>query len=196
VVKRVFDVVVAVVGLALFAPVLAAVAMAIKIDSPGPALYRGVRTGRFGRPFRMYKFRTMVVDADKCGGTSTGKGDPRVTRVGAVLRRYKLDELPQLCNVLRGEMSIVGPRPEVEEYTRLYDARERVILSVRPGITDYASIRFRHLDEELGSFDVDRVYAETVRPVKNRLRIAYVERQSFLEDLKLIGLTVARIVRR
>ena len=194
--KRTFDVVAALIGLIVLGPVFIVIAMLVKLSSHGPALYQGVRTGRNGRPFKMLKFRTMIVGADKAGGTSTGQEDPRVTSIGWVLRRYKLDELPQLINVLWGEMSIVGPRPEVEEYTRLYDEREQIILSVRPGLTDYASIHFINLAETLGSKDVDRVYAEEIRPIKNQLRVKYVQERSFWVDLKIILKTLRRILAR
>jgi lipopolysaccharide/colanic/teichoic acid biosynthesis glycosyltransferase len=194
--KRAFDVSAAGLGFALLTPVLLIIAIAVRIDSSGPVFYRGLRTGRFGKPFLIYKFRTMVANAESLGGTSTGKADPRITRLGRLLRRYKVDELPQLLNVIRGDMSIVGPRPEVEEYTRLYDKHEEVILTVRPGITDYASVRFRNLDEVLGTEDVDRVYAERIRPIKNELRIKYVLDRSFLTDMAIIARTVLSIVCR
>jgi len=135
------------------------------------------------------------MNAEAIGGPSTGKDDPRVTRVGRFLRRYKLDELPQLLNVLRGEMSIVGPRPEVPQYTALYEGDELLILTVRPGITDYASVEFAQLSEVLGSDDPDRMYEERVRPIKNALRVKYVKEQSLVVDLKIIALTVARLLR-
>lgn len=192
-VKRAFDLVVATAGLVVLSPLFLLIALAVRVSSPGPALYLGVRTGRGGVPFRMMKFRTMVVNAERLGGPSTGKGDPRVTAVGAVLRRYKLDELPQLLNVIRGEMSLVGPRPEVPQYTAEYTGDELLILTVRPGITDFASLEYADLAEALGTEDVDRVYEERVRPVKNLLRIRYVREANFWVDLKLIGLTLARV---
>lgn len=179
----------------MLAPVLITIAVAIKLTSPGPVFYRGVRTGLHGKPFRIFKFRTMVVNAEKVGGPSTGKDDPRITSVGGFLRRYKLDELPQLLNVISGEMSLVGPRPEVPQYTAEYQGEELLILTVRPGITDYASIKFSRLDEVLGSEEPDRVYEEKVRPVKNALRIKYVKEQSFFGDIALIFSTIFRICR-
>ncbi|HYX29719.1 MAG TPA: sugar transferase, partial [Pyrinomonadaceae bacterium] len=137
-VTRLFDIIVSLLGLIFLAPVLIMIAVAVKLDSRGPVFYRGKRTGRDGVPFRIFKFRTMILDADQMGGSSTAARDFRVTRVGHFLRRYKLDELPQLLNVLKGEMSIVGPRPELEEHTSVYTEEERVALTVRPGITDYA----------------------------------------------------------
>src|SRR5205823_13900600 len=131
-VKRLFDAALAAVAIAVFSPVLAAIALAIRFGSPGPVFYRGVRIGRGGRPFRIVKFRTMVVDADRIGGPSASDRDPRITRVGRVLRKRKLDELPQFFNVLVGDMSFVGPRPEVQQYVDMYTPEERAILTVRP----------------------------------------------------------------
>ncbi len=193
--KRIFDLIAASLGALALAPVYIALALAVKLTSPGPVFYRGIRTGLHGKPFRIYKFRTMVVDAEKVGGPSTGKDDPRITPIGGFLRRYKLDELPQLFNVISGEMSLVGPRPEVPQYTDEYQGEELLILTVRPGITDYASIKFSRLDEVLGSEDPDRVYEEKVRPVKNALRIKYVKERSFWGDIALIFNTLFRIVR-
>lgn len=193
--KKLFDIIFASLGALALAPVFIAIAAAIKLTSPGPVFYRGVRTGLRGRPFRIFKFRTMVVNAEKVGGPSTGKDDPRITSVGGFLRRYKLDELPQLFNVIGGEMSLVGPRPEVPQYTDEYRGEELLILTVRPGITDYASIKFSRLDEVLGSEEPDRVYEEKVRPVKNALRIKYVKEQSFWGDVSLIFATIFRIFR-
>ncbi len=187
--KRVFDLLIALPALILLAPVLLVTAGAVAITSPGPVLYCGRRVGLHGRPFRIFKFRTMVVDAER-SGTTTAKDDPRVTPLGRFLRRYKLDELPQLFNVLRGDMSFVGPRPEVEEHTREYSPEERQILTVIPGITDYASLHFFHLDEALGSENAHEVYLTRVRAQKNRLRLEYVRRRSFLEDLRIIVRTV------
>jgi lipopolysaccharide/colanic/teichoic acid biosynthesis glycosyltransferase len=196
--KRALDVAVGAAAAAALAPLFLAIAAAVRLDSEGPALYIGRRIGLRGRPFGMFKFRTMIVDAER-HGSSTGKGDPRVTRVGRFLRRYKLDELPQLFNVIRGEMSLVGPRPEVEEHTRDYDAREQLILSVRPGITDYSSLRFVDLADVLGEVDPRRAherYLTEVRSKKNALRLEYVERRSFFEDLRIIAMTVATLARR
>jgi lipopolysaccharide/colanic/teichoic acid biosynthesis glycosyltransferase len=137
----------------------------------------------------------MVLDAETKGGHSTAMNDPRLTRIGKSLRRYKLDELPQLINVLIGEMSVVGPRPQVEKYTSLYNEEEKTILSVRPGLTDYASIRFINLDKILGDEEVDRKYREEIEPEKNRLRLKYVLERSFLVDMKIIVLTVSSLLR-
>ena len=194
-VKRGFDLLAALTLLLFLWPVLLLAAVCIRLDSQGPVFYRAVRIGRGGAPFRMWKFRTMVVDADRLGGTSTGLADARITRVGRWLRAAKIDELPQLFNVVRGEMSIVGPRPEVEEYTRLYAGDELLILSVRPGITDFASLEFSRLAEVRGSGDPDLVYAEQVRPIKNRLRLKYVREASFRTDLAILCRTALKALR-
>jgi lipopolysaccharide/colanic/teichoic acid biosynthesis glycosyltransferase len=187
--KRTFDLLVASLGLLLLSPLLLLVAVAIKLGSPGPVLYRGLRTGRFGKPFHILKFRTMVIDAERLGGTTTGLNDPRVTRTGAFLRKYKLDELPQLINVWRGEMSFVGPRPEVLEYTDKFTTEEQRIFTVRPGITDLASIELIDLQSIVGSEDPDRVFREQVLPRKNLLRLEYVDRQSLLLDIRILAKT-------
>jgi len=192
--KRFFDIVISMIGLLLLSPLLLVVSIAVRLDSPGPVIYRAVRTGLHGRPFVMYKFRTMVKNADKIGGGSTGSKDPRVTRVGHYLRRYKLDELPQLLNVLKGDMSLVGPRPELPMYTSLYKGEELLILTVKPGITDYASLQFRELSEVLGDQDPDRVYEERVMPIKNALRVKYVKEHSLWVDAKILMSTVARVI--
>lgn len=192
--KRPFDLAAALLAIVVLSPLLAIVALLVKLTSRGPVLHRSLRSGRNGTLFRVYKFRSMVPGAEKLGGLSTAKDDPRVTRFGKFLRRAKLDELPQLFNVVRGEMSIVGPRPEFPQYTRQYSDEEKLILTVRPGITDYASIRFRHLDRVLGSEEPDRVYEERIRPIKNALRLQYAKHHNFWLDLALILKTVKAIV--
>jgi lipopolysaccharide/colanic/teichoic acid biosynthesis glycosyltransferase len=194
VMKRFFDLIAAIVGLALLSPFFLIIALLIKLSSTGPVFYRGIRIGLNGQPFRIFKFRTMRPDAELVGSTSTGHNDPRITRIGCWLRPAKVDELPQLINVLKGEMSLVGPRPEVLEHTVEYSEEEQIILSVRPGITDYASIRFYNLNELVGSDDPRRTFVEKYRPEKNRLRVFYVQNQSFCGDIKLIFRTVFRIV--
>lgn len=192
-VKRSVDIFGALFGLALLGPALLMIAAAVKLSSPGPVLYRGVRTGQFGKPFRILKFRSMVVDAEQVGGTTTGKDDPRITPIGGFLRKYKLDELPQLINVLVGEMSLVGPRPEVAEYTDAYTDDEWRILSVRPGITDFASLRFRDLQASVGSDDPDRTFREQVLPEKIALRLKYVDEQSLATDAKILVKTIGAV---
>jgi lipopolysaccharide/colanic/teichoic acid biosynthesis glycosyltransferase len=191
--KRIFDVLFSFVGLLLLSPFFLVIAILIRLDSKGPALYRSLRIGRHGNSFLMWKFRTMQLDSEKRGIT-TGKDDPRVTRVGRTLRKYKIDELPQLVNVLKGDMSLVGPRPDFEEHTSAYRGDEKLILTVRPGITDYASLRFHNLSEVVGSQDPHRVYIEQVREEKNGLRLAYVRRQSLGEDCRILFRTLLRVV--
>ena len=181
------------IGLLVCFPLLLIIALMVRMDSEGNVFYRGVRTGKHGRQFRIFKFRTMVANAEQCGGGSTAKNDPRVTRIGRTLRKYKLDELPQLINVLRGEMSLVGPRPELPCYTQCYRGDELLILSVDPGITDYASIELFQLGDTLGSIDADRIYEERVFPVKNALRIKYVKEQSLAVDMSILICTLGRI---
>lgn len=195
--KRAFDAVVAGVGLVALSPVLAFLALRIKTQSPGPILYRGTRVGMNGEPFHMLKFRTMVVDADKIGGSSTPEDDPRVTPIGKTLRKYKLDELPQLINVLKGDMSFVGPRPQVQWAVDLYTPEEREILKVRPGITDEASLKFSNEAEILkGSKDPDKDYIEKIHPEKMRLSLEYVRNRSFSGDLSIIARTAGTIFKR
>ncbi len=192
--KRCLDFVVALLGAIALSPVLAVVALLVRLDSRGPVLYRGWRAGHMGRPFRIMKFRTMVPDAEQLGGSETPDDDPRITRVGVYLRRFKLDELPQLFNVVLGEMSLVGPRPEVLAEVEAYTSRERTLLVVRPGITDWASIKFHHEGRlMLGSDDPHRVYHEVIRPEKVRLGIAYVEQCSFRVDCGIILRTLVAI---
>lgn len=189
--KRVFDVAASVAGLIVLSPVLLGFAVWIKASDRGSIFYRGVRAGRDGRPFRIYKFRSMVMNAEQLGGSSSPDDDPRITRPGRVLRRYKLDELPQLINVLRGEMSLVGPRPQVLWAVENYDERERRLLSVRPGITDPASIAFRDEGAILaGQGDPDDAYYRLIHPEKVRLSLEYIERMSFRRDLELILATI------
>lgn len=193
-VKRLFDIVAAGLGLLLLWPVLLAAAVWVKLDSPGPALFRQIRVGRLGVPFTIHKFRTMRVAP---GAAITVGADPRITRAGQVLRQTKLDELPQLWDVLRGAMSLVGPRPELPKYVELYPAelRERV-LSVRPGITDPASLAFSHEAELLAAAaDPEREYREVILPAKLRLSADYASRASLLTDLGLILATLRRVLR-
>ena len=168
-------------------PLILGIWARIKLDRDGPAIYAGRRVGMRGREFRMYKFRTMVMNADRIGGPSTPDDDPRLTRTGRFLRRYKLDELPQLVNVLRGDMSFVGPRPQVPDEVAGYTPEEREILSVRPGITDWSSLQFHNEGEILaGHADPDRAYAELIRPEKMRLGLDYARRGTFRDDIDIL----------
>ena len=194
--KRAFDLVLATVGFIALSPVLAVLAAWIRLDSRGPALFRQERIGRYGRPFTMLKFRTMRAEPRSAGPLLTAEVDPRITRAGQFLRRTKLDELPQLINVIRGEMSLVGPRPEVAKYVALYPPGvRRIVLSVRPGITDYAALRYRDESALLGTDDPEAVYVSTILPQKLALYERYVAEQSLATDLRLIILTLRAIVR-
>ncbi len=193
--KRLFDTIASVFGLGSLGLILLCIAQLIKNEDNGPIFYRGLRVGLQGRPFRIYKFRTMVVDAEKLGASSTTNEDQRITRVGRFLRKYKLDELPQLINVLLGEMSIVGPRPEVSRFTDMYTEEEKVILSVRPGITDWASIWNSDEGSILaGAADPDQAYLELIRPTKIKLQLKYVRERSVWTDIKIILLTLLAII--
>ena len=191
--KRLFDIVCAGLGLLLLAPLLLVLAVWIKLDSPGPVLFRQQRVGRHGKPFLIHKFRTMQVKNE--GSQITVGADPRVTRAGLLLRRTKLDELPQLWDVLRGAMSLVGPRPEVPRYVALYPTELReLVLSVRPGITDPASLRFRNESELLAkAADPEREYVEVVMPAKLRAAADYVREATLASDLRLMWRTLATI---
>lgn len=171
-------------------PALLLISIRIKLDRDGPVIYAGRRIGLGGREFRMYKFRTLVPNADKVGGPNTPDDDPRLTRTGRWLRRYKLDELPQLFNVLKGEMSFVGPRPQVPSEVAGYTLEERELLNVRPGITDWASLKFSNEGEILkGHDDPDLAYAELIRPEKMRLGLEYARRGTFRDDLDILAKT-------
>lgn len=189
--KRFIDVACAAAGLLVLSPLMLLIFCLVKLTLPGGTIYAGPRVGRGGKPFHLLKFRTMVLNADQIGGSSTPEDDPRITGIGHVLRRYKLDELPQLVNVLLGEMSLVGPRPQVSWAVELYTEEERALLNVRPGITDYASILFRNEAEILrGSADPDKDYLEKIAPEKIRLGLAYVQNASLRVDIKILLATV------
>lgn len=194
--KRAFDLLGSAIGLVLLSPLLVTIAILIRQCSPGPVFYRGVRVGLNGKLFRIFKFRSMVVDAEKRGAFSTANEDARVTRIGRALRRHKLDELPQLINVLKGEMSFVGPRPEVQRFADIYTQEEKAIMSIRPGITDWASIWNSDEGSILaGAEDPDKAYMELIRPTKIKLQLKYVRDRSFWTDIKIIFLTLLAIVR-
>ena len=189
-----FDIVVAFLGLLLLSPLLFAVALLIKLDSSGPIFFRQERMGMGFRPFYIYKFRTMVQDAPLKGGPLTFGEDPRITRLGRFLRKTKIDELPQLINVLKGEMSFVGPRPEVREFIELFRQDYEEILKIRPGITDLASLTYRHEAELLGqSADPEQEYVNHILPDKLRLAKEYLKRSSFLFDMALILKTLPKL---
>jgi len=195
--KKLFDFLASLIGVIILSPILLIISLAIKLGSPGPILYHSLRIGKSKNPFKVYKFRTLVINADKIGGPSTSDDDPRLTKIGKFLRKYKLDELPQLFNVIKGEMSLVGPRPEVPEYAKLYKDEEQIVFSVKPGITDLASL---WNDDEgailKGSSEPEKTYLEKIRPEKVRLQIKYVKEKSFIGDLKIIFKTLKKILNR
>jgi lipopolysaccharide/colanic/teichoic acid biosynthesis glycosyltransferase len=195
--KRVFDVIVAAVGLLLLTPILLLVSLLIKLDSPGPVFFTQERMGRKFRPFRIYKFRTMVPDAPRLGGKITAGADPRITCIGRYLRWTKVDELPQLLNVLKGDMSVVGPRPEVRQYVELFRSDYEEILQISPGITDLASVYYRHEAELLGRAEnpEDR-YVKEILPEKIKLAKEYLHRSSFCFDIVVLLKTFVAIVKR
>jgi len=194
--KRVVDLAVAALLLVLTLPLFIAIAVAIRINSPGPVFYRGVRVGRYGRSFRQWKFRTMVVNAESIGGSKTCTLDERITGIGRRLRATKLDELPQLFNVIRGDMSLVGPRPMVPAEVERYTPFERMSLTIRPGVTDWASVWFHNEEHELSLADDMHDYYETrIRPEKARLRVAYVRSRSFRVDASIVAQTAFVLLR-
>ena len=193
--KRTFDFLASSLGLCLLSPLFLLVAIAIRLESPGQVFFRQDRVGKDGENFLIYKFRSMVANASEIGPLITTAGDARITRVGRFLRRTKLDELPQLLNVWRGEMSLVGPRPEVPTYVALYDERQREVLSIRPGITDPASIAYADEEEILGgASDPARVYVEEVLPRKLELNLQYIEKMSLHYDVWVIWKTIWKVV--
>lgn len=194
-IKRLFDIIASGCGLLVLCPILLLVAVWIKLDSKGPVFYRQVRVGRYNKDFRIFKFRSMRIGADKGSSVTVGGRDPRVTRSGYFIRKFKLDELPQLMNVLVGDMSLVGPRPEVRHYVNYWTHEQMRVLDVRPGITDPASIKFRNENELLEKAeDPEDYYINVIMQEKIRLYLEYIENASFLYDLKLIFKTFKVIV--
>jgi lipopolysaccharide/colanic/teichoic acid biosynthesis glycosyltransferase len=192
--KRLFDVVASFIGLIILLPLLLCILLWVLFDSRGGIFYRQVRVGRGGIDFKLWKFRTMHPDADKRGLLTVGGRDPRITRAGYYLRKYKLDELPQLLNVLTGDMSLVGPRPEVRKYVSLYTPEQLRVLDVRPGITDYASIEYADENELLAkAADPERTYIEEVMPAKLKLNAKYIAEKGVMKDVRIIWLTVLKI---
>ncbi len=195
-VKRVLDFVFAAVFVVLFSPLLLITAVSVAVCSGFPIFYRAERCGYLGKPFRIFKFRTMIKNADKIGGGTTALNDSRITRIGRFLRKTKLDELANLFNILRGEMSFVGPRPELLQYTNLYSGTEEYILKVRPGITDFSSCMFINLDEIVGSENADEMYEKYVLKNKNALRVKYAAEVSFKTDVKIFFKTLAGVAQK
>lgn len=193
--KRVFDILFVTVGILLLSPLLLGFAIWIRLKDGSPVLFRQERIGLHGHPFRLFKFRTMHLNAESKGQLSIGKRDPRVTDIGQFLRRTKMDELPQLFNILKGDMSLVGPRPEVQRYVALYSDEQREVLNVRPGLTDAASLAFFNESEVLAQAeDPERYYIEEIMPTKLRYNLDYLEERSLLKDLGIIMKTLKRIL--
>jgi lipopolysaccharide/colanic/teichoic acid biosynthesis glycosyltransferase len=195
--KRLFDIFFSLLGLVIFSLILILISLSIKLDSAGPIFYRGERVGMGGKKFRIFKFRTMIDKADQLGGPSTAGDDKRLTKIGVFLKKYQLDELPQLINVFLGQMSFVGPRPEVSQYVEMMTKEEKnIILSVPQGMTDLASLWNFHEGEILqGSQNPEKTYLEKIRPKKLRLQIKYVKEKSFFGDIRIILQTIVKIFR-
>lgn len=193
--KRIFDLICSLLGLLSISLVFLIVAISIKLTSRGPVFFKQKRIGRDGKEFYIYKFRTMIVDAEKKGKQITIGNDSRITSVGRFLRKYKIDELPQLINVVKGDMSLVGPRPEVPRYVALYNKKQKRVLSVRPGITDYASLYYKDENEVLGKVDnPEKYYIDIIMPHKLSLNIEYIEDNNIFKDFKIILKTVKEVI--
>ena len=192
--KRLFDLTISIILIVIVLPLLIVIAIAVKVTSRGDVLYRGLRVGLNNKGFYIFKYRSMVLNAESKGGYSTAMDDQRLTKIGRILRRYKLDELPQLINVVRGEMSLVGPRPQVFYYTDKYKGDQKLILSVKPGITDFASLYFSDMDLILGQRNVDKKYEDEIEPLKNILRLRYVKERTFFLDMRILIETAFTII--
>ena len=194
--KRLFDIAFSFIILLILAPLLIIIGLLIKLTSKGPIIFKQTRVGRGNTQFAIYKFRTMIIDAEKKGLQLTvGKRDPRVTTIGHILRTFKLDELPQFLNVLKGEMSVVGPRPEVPRYVELYNHEQKNILNIRPGITDLASLKFINESELMqGKEDPETFYIKEIMPKKLNINLEYIQKQSLGFDLKIILFTFLKII--
>jgi len=194
--KRFFDIIFSFAGVIILSPVFLIIVILIKSDSAGKVIYRQFRIGKNGKDFNLLKFRTMKVDSDKSGLLTIGGHDSRITKAGYLLRKYKLDELPQLVNVFTGDMSFVGPRPEVSKYVKLYTEQQKKVLEVKPGITDIASIKYRNENELLeNSKDPERFYIEEIMPDKIKMNLDYINERSFFKDIKLIFMTFKAIIK-
>lgn len=190
--KRLTDILLSIIGIILLTPIFIIISLLVKISSNGKIFYLGERTGLNGKSFKIIKFRTMYENSDK-GPSTTSRNDHRITYIGRFLRKYKLDELPQLINILIGDMSFVGPRPELKKYTDLYKGDEKLILAVKPGLTDFSSIYFSNLNELIEDENPDKSFEEKILPKKNLLRVEYVKKKSFLLDIKLILQTLVKL---
>lgn len=194
-VKRIFDFLLSLFGIIILSPIFIIVSIAIKLDSKGSILFLQKRVGRYGKEFNIYKFRTMVTDAEKLGKQITVGKDNRITRVGAFLRKFKIDELPQLFNVLKGDMSLVGPRPEVPKYVALYNEEQRKVLDIRPGITDMASLRYKDENDILGKVDnPEEYYINVIMKDKLNLNLEYIEKSNVFFDIYLIIKTIIKCI--
>ena len=195
IIKRIFDIVCSGLGLIILSPFLLFVAIKIKSGSDGPVFFKQIRVGEKGKEFKILKFRTMVVDAEKLGRQITVGNDNRITKIGAFLRKYKIDELPQLINVFKGDMSLVGPRPEVPRYVNMYTEEQRKVLDVKPGITDLASIRYRDENELLGQAEnPDEFYINTIMPDKLALNMEYINKSNIFLDIYIILQTILKCI--
>lgn len=193
--KRVLDFCIALTGLMILSPVILLIALLIKLYDSGPIFFIQERVGKEFKRFRLYKFRTMIINADKIGKPITKQEDPRITRPGKFLRRYKFDELPQLINVLKGEMSIVGPRPEVELYVSMFKDPYQQVLSIKPGMTDYAALEFRNEEKILNNYeDANEAYIKEILPAKIEWYLKYIHEMGLVTDLKIIFKTLWRII--
>ncbi|WKD86119.1 Putative undecaprenyl-phosphate N-acetylgalactosaminyl 1-phosphate transferase [Polaribacter huanghezhanensis] len=196
-IKRIFDFTISFISLLILLPILFLVSVIIKFSSSGPVFYKQVRVGRRNKDFKIFKFRTMHIDADKIGLLTIGGRDPRVTYVGYYLRKYKLDELPQLINVFKGDMSFVGPRPEVRQYVNLYSDDQKKVLNVKPGITDLASIEFRDENEILSKqADPNQYYIDIIMPHKLKINLRYIENRNLAKDVGVIIKTCKAILKQ
>ena len=194
-VKRCFDILISVLGLIVLSPLFIIILLLIRLESKGNPLFKQLRVGKNRKPFYMYKFRSMSENAEKSGFITVGNNDNRITGMGHILRKYKLDELPQLINVLTGEMSLVGPRPEVQKYVDIYTSEQLNVLSVKPGITDYASIEYSNESELLAATsNPEQLYTQEILPAKLTLNLKYIQEQSFFTDFKIILKTVFKII--
>ncbi len=195
--KRIFDLVLAIPSIVILSPIFLLCAILIKIETPGPVFFTQERMGRGWKPFRLYKFRTMVKDASRIGPSVTSSNDPRITRVGRILRKLKIDEMPQIINVIKGDMSVIGPRPEVRKYVEAFRNDYEDVLRIKPGMTDYALIAFRNEEEILSKFeDMEEGYLKEVLPKKIELYRKYMEDMSLLTDIKIFFKTILEILRR
>ncbi|TGY41476.1 sugar transferase [Clostridium sartagoforme] len=193
IIKRIFDFVASFVGCIIISPIYIVIALLIKLDSKGPVFFKQKRVGQFGKEFEILKYRTMVVDAEKIGKQITVGKDSRITKIGHILRKYKLDELPQLFNVLKGDMSLVGPRPEVPKYVELYNDKEREVLNVKPGITDFASIEYRDENELLGTVEnPEEYYIDVIMKHKLKLNLKYINNNNIFIDIGIIFKTILK----